>query len=592
MSRYLHFTLGPVQSFVSQARRTKDFWAGSFLLSFLSGVAMAATEEAGGTILFPLPDKAYLNALRGEGNIRLRQGNVPNRFKAEVPDTFSPQVIVDTVNKVWRAIADTVWKNDLSAYEGTSTQTIWERQVGGFWEMTWAISDNPEVSNLLDRRKNWRTHLPAPEPGQKCAIMAGYQELSGEEMAQSKEQRAFWKKLRASKGNFDLDLAENERLCALAFIKRRFVRYFDQLHVDLGDWAIKGWELSPNVPSVALLAAAPWLASVAKHPQIDDLIEAAKKLDAACMPLSELKMLRESGNRDILKLDGTVLFDTLLENRNIFPSKERAEIAKKALRPLYKENVPSPFYAILMMDGDHLGVQMSDPKKQQPISEALQRFTGEVDEVVDAFSGFLVYAGGDDVLAILPLEDALDCALELRKRYDDAFVNSGVETSISAAVIFSHIKNPLHGVLHHIHELLDNVAKERTGRDAIAIETLKPGGVQQIWSKKWDDAIGAEGRLAIAKLCEAYRDQTESGQFSSGFFYRIREIMQIVEGVGSRQQQEALLAVEYRAGTNIKQEEALKMIEPLLRQCTDEQGHIGADAALIVRFLAQKGVER
>ena len=34
--KYFHFTLGPVQSFVAQARRTRDFWAGSFLLSWLA----------------------------------------------------------------------------------------------------------------------------------------------------------------------------------------------------------------------------------------------------------------------------------------------------------------------------------------------------------------------------------------------------------------------------------------------------------------------------------------------------------------------------------------------------------------------------
>ena len=32
------FTLGPVQGFVAQARRTRDFWAGSFILSWLSSV--------------------------------------------------------------------------------------------------------------------------------------------------------------------------------------------------------------------------------------------------------------------------------------------------------------------------------------------------------------------------------------------------------------------------------------------------------------------------------------------------------------------------------------------------------------------------
>ncbi|MDQ3773077.1 MAG: hypothetical protein M3461_01130 [Pseudomonadota bacterium] len=33
--RILHFTLGPVQGFVAQARRTRDLWGGSFLLSWL-----------------------------------------------------------------------------------------------------------------------------------------------------------------------------------------------------------------------------------------------------------------------------------------------------------------------------------------------------------------------------------------------------------------------------------------------------------------------------------------------------------------------------------------------------------------------------
>jgi CRISPR-associated protein Cmr2 len=46
-NRYFHFTLGPVQSFVAQARRTRDFWAGSFLLSWLSTVAIQAVIPVG-----------------------------------------------------------------------------------------------------------------------------------------------------------------------------------------------------------------------------------------------------------------------------------------------------------------------------------------------------------------------------------------------------------------------------------------------------------------------------------------------------------------------------------------------------------------
>ena len=33
----LHISIGPVQKFVGQARRTRDLWAGSFLLSWMAG---------------------------------------------------------------------------------------------------------------------------------------------------------------------------------------------------------------------------------------------------------------------------------------------------------------------------------------------------------------------------------------------------------------------------------------------------------------------------------------------------------------------------------------------------------------------------
>ena len=63
--QYFHLTIGPVQAFVAQARRTRDFWAGSFVLSFLSSVAMSAVRQQGGEIQFPVPDNNYLSWLEG-----------------------------------------------------------------------------------------------------------------------------------------------------------------------------------------------------------------------------------------------------------------------------------------------------------------------------------------------------------------------------------------------------------------------------------------------------------------------------------------------------------------------------------------------
>jgi len=55
-THHFQFTIGPVQSFVAQARRTRDFWAGSFVLSWLTGVAMNATIAQGGEFVNQHPN--------------------------------------------------------------------------------------------------------------------------------------------------------------------------------------------------------------------------------------------------------------------------------------------------------------------------------------------------------------------------------------------------------------------------------------------------------------------------------------------------------------------------------------------------------
>ena len=60
MSHRLHFTFGPVQSFVAQSRRTRDLYISSYILSHLARKAMLAAkraaEQTGGQLLLPHPD--------------------------------------------------------------------------------------------------------------------------------------------------------------------------------------------------------------------------------------------------------------------------------------------------------------------------------------------------------------------------------------------------------------------------------------------------------------------------------------------------------------------------------------------------------
>ncbi len=602
--RYFHFTLGPVQGFVAQARRTRDFWAGSFLLSWLSGIAMNSVKNQNGKILFPSPDENYLKWITDKGKKpEPHQGNIPNRFKAEVDDNFKPQQVVKEIKSAWQELAELVWKEDLAEFcaEDSIHRQIWHRQINNFFEISWVITDNATESNVLDRRKNWRNHFTPSEPGVKCMIMTGWQELSGVESPDSEELSTFWQPIQKK---LNRDLAENEVLCAIAFVKRRFAKYFHRLKF--------GWELETNVPSVAYLAVAHWLEHIIANEdeqKLEALYTAAKKLGTECGEWNtNIKCINEAYKnkkhiKPLIALDGRVFFESELLNEK--PENEAA--AKEMLAALKKiETKPSPFYAILLMDGDSLGKHMSSTDKQPKISEALKKFTDNVDDIVYKNNGFLIYAGGDDVLAILPLEDALSCAKDLRDEYLKAFKGSGIKSTLSGAIEYAHIKMPLTKILRDSHSLLDNIAKDGCGRDAIAVRVWKQGGKAVQWAMPWKKALDENNELIIEQIVEEFKDN----EFSSGFFYKIRQRFDLLNpakgerAILNADESVSLLAADYVSGTRISMSEAEEKIKPLLEQCRQKirklddkdnetfttKKRLEVDGALLVRFLAAKGV--
>lgn len=635
-ARYFHFTLGPVQGFVSQARRTRDFWAGSFLLSWLSGIAMKAVEAQNGVIRFPVPDAKFMTAITegASGRAGPHQGGIPNRFVADVGPGFDAQRVADAVRAAWRALGQEVYNADLKHAEAPNTRAIWDRQIAGFWEMSWAITDDERVTNLLDRRKNWRSHLPPDQPGLKCMMMDGWQELSGAAGPATQPARDFWQRVRATSGSMKTDLRPDEHLCAIAFVKRRFVRHFGGFSATLpGGQNIHGWQLPTGVPSVAYMAAAPWLAEALKA--ADDA--ALRRFHDAAYNLTESYGERETNIACVQKadgpqrwkaLDGNVFFESALDNANLYEDRAQAQEVKRRLRALResaKLGPVSPFYALLLMDGDSLGANMGDHKKQAAITKGLSAFTQAAPDIVHEHDGFLIYAGGDDVLALITLDQALACATKLRESYRKCFEGTAVVTSLSGAIEYAHIKTPLGKVLHDAHDLLDNIAKEGRGRDAIAVRVWKPGGKAVEWAMPWDIAL-ENGRVAIEKLVEDFRgDQKtdDAGLFASKFFYRIRERIEMLNSSGrgrpkggtgdvqpvlSEDQETTLLAAEYlNSGTAQTRDlhQAKELIRPLLTQCRPvrrdasqpnkqqwPRGAAEADAALLVRFLAHKGIER
>lgn len=645
---YFHFTLGPVQGFVAQARRTRDFWAGSFILSWLAAVAIKATQAQGGEIKFPAPDSDYMAWLEGkQQGKKPTQGSIPNRFKASInPDKFNPSEVIEAVQEAWKALADKVWERDLGDFSPSSEAAlIWDRQVPAFWDMNWVITGSEDDSSALDKRKNWRSYCPPNEPGVKCAMMDGWQELSGEKSPNRADMNRFWKPVRESKcSGIKSDLAENEALCAIAFIKRRFSRHFKYLdHTMKQGWRLKGWEVPSAVPSVTYMAAVHWLEQAlnkANANALEVFHQEARRLtgDQYGEWDTEIKCLKEAwGNQEWKALDGNVFFSTLLENKNLYPDEELAKQVRRALAKINETATiepVSPFYAILLMDGDSLGKHMSDTNKQSVITQGLNTFTKGVPAKVYQHNGFLIYAGGDDVLAILPLEDAIPCAVELRKHYMDCFKDSDIPTSLSGAIEFVHIKTALTKVLKDAHQLLDDVAKDGRGRDALAIRVWKPGGLQLEWAQPWEVALSSQNSKQLEGNCPTVLEEIAKAfqkieekqeQFASKFFYKIRERFDLLNPVKDKdgkyapsilkpEQAVDLLVMEYlNSWGNTKDKDihkAKELVAKLLKQChpikrdPDHQpaewlpihgkdiNMWKADGALLVRFLARKGVEQ
>lgn len=603
MSRRFHFTFGPVQSFVAQARRTRDLWAGSWLLSYLAKSAIAAAEEAGARMILPHRKEADRGSVTMTSGDRLASfGGFPNRFTAGADNPVAAARAAERGLRVaWERIADAVWDRFVagSAEMGAGTREIWDRQVGSYWETAWVVGE----ADALAARKNVRLVEARVEPGDHCSLMDEFQELSGHVGLRARgRQKNFWAQVRSVAGISDLDLEEGERLCAIALIKRFFPYVGDEaVGSNLTD--MRGW------PSTAWLAASPWIerAMTSAAEAATDYTRSLGKLrwegsfrgerEAAC------RRFGDRGPQGFAALDGPLYFDTALGNPVSLDNLEEGQDPDppiRLLRALYEQvgASPEPFYAVLLMDGDRMGELLGRARGARPehgekiVSDALGRFAQGVDGSIRKYNGYTVYAGGDDLLGLLPADTALDSALELESAYRTKFASvrpAANGASISGALVFAHYRAPLRGVLRYGHHLLDNVAKERTGRGALAVGIVQSSGVRAEWAAPWEVVRGEEpgGPVALSESATAFGDQ---GLFNSTYLYHLRGMFERLapeahggSGVGLEDDvMTAIAAAEYRRSDKREpvepvDKEVVKRLVALLRRWQRKDGRVEGD---------------
>lgn len=488
----LEFTLAPVQKFVSQARRTRDYWAGSYLLSYLTANAIKGVCNSGtkNNIRFlQIEKEPLLRAVIG-GQIGSKEelsiASIPNHFTADCEDPVAAGKAGEkALRDAWQGIAAGVWdevrtrlsesetlKKKLTELGSADLPPVWKRQIENLWEIYWVAG----AQEGMNERKNWRYQFFIEEDGEVCTVCGERVVVFGEKQSRQ-EVRELWhgqdgivKKINA-KWPLALDNENTERLCAVCLIKRIYSHLAEKLF---------GWEVNTEFPTTHKFA--------------------------------------ELSGKDA-------------------------------------QGEPFPYYALLRMDGDQIGIKLRDhPERQGEISDAITGFSHQVRKIVERNNGRVVYAGGDDVLAFLPMTKALVCAAELREEFIIQQRNlRKISLSISAAILILHKMSPLQSALADTAKLLDGIAKDGMGRNAFVVQVQKRNGPPLTVAKPWEKkgVSGEEPAGWIQTILDLTRTifLALTREYSTGFLYKISALLEpfacIKDGSLSESDLIAVLTAEY-----------------------------------------------
>lgn len=186
----------------------------------------------------------------------------------------------------------------------------------------------------------------------------------------------------------------------------------------------------------------------------------------------------------------------------ICTSKENGQVFKDIPSIAYrKENYglkKNNYYCLLRADGDHIGQIISSLGDNcRDFSKVCFEYCDKVANSVRQYGGITIFAGGDDLFALVPCEGetgtVLDLVLEIDRIFNESFgkyideikiynVNNPQEQknvpSLSFGVFICHKKHPLYEAVSNSATLLFDVAKKKNNekKNCLALQLQKHSG--------------------------------------------------------------------------------------------------------------------
>lgn len=628
---FLIFQVGPVQDFIAAARSTRDLWSGSYLLAWLVASAIKAVADTVGpdSIIFPaLRGQGVFDILNREDNYssveyragdsdrmdslwqrmypegdkagirRLLSPTLPNRFVALVPEDRAGELGRAAESALRQALSEMsekclkAFENAVDAAGGawdTDYETRWRAQVAAFPQVAWvAVPWQRDIGKALAESANLPVNRQDGWTPQRIL----------------QDNKAFADSVNLPPDNAGFLWMLNYHRAEFALAARRNTREFDQFATDDNQVgavkdALTGREEVVGSEDLwnALKGKGPFKKNEGPYGAVTLLKRLWWRAETEALPV--FLDMSEKNLRGIMRLDSVA--DIAANN---FPggvdgsgwSREKDEDGEAKPR--------NPYVAILAMDGDEMGKWVSGekmpklldqvaeiakdyllkqgintelpraltPSYHMQFSEALANVaTYLVGPIVEHYGGQLIYAGGDDVLAMLPAVHALNCARALRAAFkgmaselpeeqrnyklastQDGFVIAegkyplivpGPAAEVSCGIAIAHYQHPLQAIVREARNAerraKQSAAKGGHGRAAFAVSLMKRGGETIHWGAKWNS-----GALALYDLYCGLRNG-DAPVLSARFPYALAGLLAPYD-LAKRKRFEAIPAAELR----------------------------------------------
>lgn len=518
MASLLLLSIGPIQDFIASARRCQDLWFGSWLLSDLARVTASAIAKSGATLVFPASDDAELDG----------KPSVANKILAIVPGGTAPAEVAECGKRAMRERLGEHYKAAFARI-GDAKQFVHldvaRAQTDDLMELVWVSvplatdradykAQRDRAEELLAARKNSRGWTAVP-----WGQAAGVPKSSLDGLRESVlDEKLFDDSPEAARARTRLFVKKGERLCGVGLLKR------------LGTEADVFAERRPAFHSTSHVASAPWRAALVAAGGADrtrsyvkflqDLgvdcagpKEAAAQTNPTAFPVPSA--LADNADGSLLyegRLDERVQRSLLAKGKNKGESKAEVDRFRKMRGRLIAScglGEPTPYYALLLADGDNMGVAIDAQasfENHKELGAALDAFSKRCKDTVEAHAGSLIYAGGDDVLALLPLHTALECARALALDFEralQAFGTPGTSPTLSVGLAVAHHVVDFAEVREQA-KRAERLAKSHRGKNALGIIVEPRSGVSLEAVGSWTQDEHPSLDRRIVQWCELF----------------------------------------------------------------------------------------